>query len=59
MPTKKQGTKPMEKTIMMALPIDLHTQLKTAAAKDQKTLKGFVIEAIRKAIEKGEKEKKT
>ncbi len=48
----------MEKTIMMALPIDLHTQLKTAAAKDQKTLKGFVIEAIRKAIEKGEKEKK-
>ncbi len=47
----------MEKTIMMALPIDLHTDLKIAAAESQMTLKGFVIEAIRKAIAKGEKGK--
>jgi predicted HicB family RNase H-like nuclease len=58
MPTKKKGTaQPMEKTIMMALPIDLHTELKIAAAESQMTLKGFVIEAIRKAIEKGGKQK--
>ena len=42
---------------MMTLPIDFHTQLKRAAAKAHVTLKGFVIEAIRVAIEKEEAKK--
>ena len=43
----------MEKAIMMTLPIDLHTELKTAASQARMTLKGYVIEAIRQAVAKG------
>jgi predicted HicB family RNase H-like nuclease len=50
---QKGGATPKMKTIMMALPEELHTALKMKAAETKMTLKGFVIEAIRQAVEKG------
>ena len=44
------------KTVMFAIPEDLHTALKMKAAETKMTLKGFVIEAIRQAVEKGGQE---
>ena len=50
---QKGGATPKMKTVMFAIPEDLHTALKMKAAETKMTLKGFVIEAIRQAVEKG------
>jgi predicted HicB family RNase H-like nuclease len=54
---RKGGATPKMKTVLVAIPEDLHTALKMKAAETKMTLKGFVIAAIRQAVEKGGKEK--
>jgi predicted HicB family RNase H-like nuclease len=51
---RKKGTR-MEVTIQIAVPEDLHTQVKTQASAQRMTLKEFVLEALRKSVEKGGK----
>jgi hypothetical protein len=59
MATKKKGARMDRKeiTIVVALPLDLHTQVKTQASAQRKTLKGFVLEALQEHVAKGGKEK--
>jgi predicted HicB family RNase H-like nuclease len=44
------------KRILIALPEDLHRQMKSEAAKEGATVKDFVTEAIRQAVKKGGKQ---
>ena len=46
------------KNLQIAMPLELHTAMKIRAAERQMTVKGYVIEAIRQAIEKGGKSEK-
>jgi predicted HicB family RNase H-like nuclease len=44
---------PMEKYVVIAVPTDLHTEVKARAALQEKTLKQFVIDALRAAVKEG------
>ena len=43
----------MEKHVVIAVPTDLHTEVKAQAALQEKTLKQFVIDALRAAVKEG------
>jgi predicted HicB family RNase H-like nuclease len=51
---RKKGAA-MVKRILVALPEDLHTAMKTQAAAQRTTVKEYVTEAIRQAVTKGER----
>jgi predicted HicB family RNase H-like nuclease len=46
------------KTLLIAIPEDLHTAMKIRAAEQKTTVKGYVTEAIRQAVAKGGEKKK-
>ena len=46
------------KRVLVAIPEELHTAMKMAAAAAKTTVKGYVTEAIRQAVEKGGERKR-
>jgi predicted HicB family RNase H-like nuclease len=54
---QRKGGAAQVKNLQIALPLELHTAMKIRAAERQMTVKGYVIEAIRQAVEKGGKQK--
>jgi hypothetical protein len=52
---RRKGALSMEVMVQIAVPADLHTQVKMQAAAQRMTLKEFVLEALRKSVEKGGK----
>jgi predicted DNA binding CopG/RHH family protein len=57
MATKKGARRVEQKDvyIQMKVPADLHTQVKTHASAQRLTLKEYVLETLRKSVEKGGK----
>ena len=56
--TRKGVHAPKVKRVLIAIPEELHTAMKMAAAAAKTTVKGYVTEAIRQAVEKGGGKKK-
>ena len=56
--TRKGAPAPKMKRVLVAIPEELHTAMKMAAASAKTTVKGYVTEAIRQAVEKGGERKR-
>jgi predicted HicB family RNase H-like nuclease len=57
--SQQKGGQPQKmKTLLIAIPEDLHTAMKIRAAEQKTTVKGYVTEAIRQAVEKGGERKR-
>ena len=56
--TRKGAQVSKVKRVFVAIPEELHTAMKMAAAAARTTVKGYVTEAIRQAVERGGEKKK-
>jgi predicted HicB family RNase H-like nuclease len=57
--TQQKGEQTQKmKTVLISIPEELHTAMKMAAASAKTTVKGYVTEAIRQAVEKGGERKR-
>ena len=56
--TQKRAEAQKMKRVLIAIPEELHTAMKMAAAAAKTTVKGYVTEAIRQAVEKGGEKRK-
>jgi predicted HicB family RNase H-like nuclease len=48
----KQPKAPEMVTVNLPLPVDLHTALKSEAAKNRKTIRAYVVEALRSQLKR-------